>query len=303
MEDFLMIPKMKDILGKHSIINSTLLKIIFSSLVFLLVFLFLYGQNYGEKQKVRLDYLLLTLALDMQTQIESQISLIEETKGNQNLTDSERTRQINSILKPIVSSTDIKRYRINDDTKNNNMWNPTAIQANDMQIINLVVLYYDIASGVTVENQNQLLADESFLQELLNTNLGDLQIKDKVGTKLPVYYQDKIVGYLVVLSEEVNSLGISFTETSLVIILGLILALLIMFIVKRNMEQIQQYLCKFSGIIEQDSQQNQEEVLRKLPELEPVLKRITAYTDDLKKMNLQLEISRSRINKILEDKK
>ncbi|HWQ89049.1 MAG TPA: ATP-binding protein, partial [Desulfitobacteriaceae bacterium] len=34
--------------------------------------------------------------------------------------------------------------------------------------------------------------------------------------------------------------------------------------------------------------------------LEPVLKKITIYTNDLKKMNLQLDLSRSRINKILE---
>ena len=298
-----MIPKIKDILGKYSVIELTLIKIVLSSFIFLLIFVLIYSHNYWEKQKVKLNYLLLNLALEIQTEIESQISLIEDIKGNQNLTASEITLRVQNIIKPIIYSNNINSDHHDYINRSNNNSNFTGYVnlGNNNKISSIAVLYYDLELDTIVRNQNGLLFDESYLQELLGSNIGDLTINDLVGIKMPVYYQNEIAGYIIILAEEANFLVISFNETTLVIILGLILAIMIMIIVRKNMQQIQLYLSKFCGIIiKQENQDDQEGILLKLPELEPVLKRITAYTDDLKKVNQQLDLSRSRINKILE---
>jgi hypothetical protein len=298
-----MIPKIKDILGKHSVIELTLIKIVLSSLIFLLIFVVIYSHNYWEKQKVKLNYLLLNLAVEIQTEIESQISLIEDIKGNQKLTDSEIILQVQNVIEPIIYSNDINSDHLDNINRSNNNSNFTDYVdlSNNNKISSIAVLYYDLVLDTVVRNQNGLLFDESYLQELLGSNSGDLTIKDLVGIKMPVYYQNEIAGYIIILAEEANFLVISFNETTLVIILDLTLAIMIMIIVRKNMQQIRLYLNKFCEIIiKQENQDNQEGILLKLPELEPVLKRITAYTDDLNKVNQQLDLSRSRINKILE---
>ena len=72
-----MVFNIKNYLNKESIIQLTIFKVIVSIFAFLIIFVFIYGQNFWEKQVLRFNYNLLLSASDVQSKIQFQIYSIE----------------------------------------------------------------------------------------------------------------------------------------------------------------------------------------------------------------------------------
>jgi hypothetical protein len=218
---------------------------------------------------------LLISALNAQTKIQSQISTIEELKINKMLTKSQKISKIEGIIHSII------------DNQNENE--------------NLIG-YYDIELDLIVENKN----NDNILFNEIHSMIGSknefnyLSDNNKVKINIPIYDKGKIVGYVWACAKNADYLELSFYNWSEMIILVLSLTILIIFLVRKNIKQIELYLEKFCKMIISNDNSKQEQVLNKLPELSPILNKISCFTDGLKQMNLELESSKRHIKSIME---
>lgn len=120
-----------------------------------------------------------------------------------------------------------------------------------------------------------------------------------IKVSLPIYEQGRIVGYVFAYAQNSDFVLTSFNALSAIVILALSLSALIMIYIRKHMKQLEWYLEKFGHIIMHDNSGN-EEILHKLPELKPVLEKISSFTSDLKEVNSALEISKINFIKIME---
>ncbi|KJS46419.1 nitrogen regulation protein NR(II) [Desulfosporosinus sp. BICA1-9] len=263
----------RDILKKQSIIQLTLLKVILSILVFLILFILLYGQNFWEKQTLKFNYDLLLSALNVQTRIQSQILTVEEFKKDKNLTKNDKALKIEGIIQFIINN-----------NKNNDY----------------IIGYYDNDLDLIVKNQyNNISFDQIRSAVLSYDEFNNISNSNNVRLILPIYDEGKIVGSVWAHAQNADLVLMSFNELSAIVILALSLSALIIISIRKHMKQIESYLEKFCNIIINNDSKH-ENILIKLPELKPVLNKITGYTNDLKQMNITLESSKLNIIKIME---
>jgi hypothetical protein len=268
-----MVSNIKDVLNKQSIIQLTLLKVILSIFFFLIIFIFLYGQNFWEKQGLIFNYNLLLSASNAQSEIQSRIHSIEEVKKDNNLTVNQIISKMDNIIQSVI------------DKNNENL-----------------VGYYDIDLDLIVENQNKT---DISLDEIRSTigsinEFNDLSKNNKViRVKIPIYDEERIVGYVLAYAKNADYVFLSFYDLSKMLILVLSLSFLIIFLIRKHIKQIKIHLEEFCKIIINENSE-QEWISIKLPELRPIFYKISCFTDGLKKMNLELESSKRHINNIME---
>lgn len=262
---------------KQSIIQLTLFKVIFSIFAFLIVFIFVYGQNFWEKQALRFNYNLLLSATNTQSKIQSKISSIEEIKEDKKLMKNQIISQIEIIMQPIINKN-------NDDN---------------------LVGYYDIELDFLVKNQNKIDIPFNEIRSMVGSKneniIINLSDNNKViSVSLPIYANEKLVGYVWAYAKNADYVFLSFYELTEIIILVLSLSVLILFLIRKHIKQIEIYLDEFCKMILNNDNSEQEQILIKLPELRPILYKISCFTDSLKRINLELESSRRHINNIME---
>lgn len=268
----LMIFNIKNIIKKQSIIQLTLFKIIFSIFAFIIIFIFSYGQSFWKNQALQFNYNLLLSALSVQSKIQPQISPIEELKRDTNLTKNQKILKIDSIVQSIINN-------VNDN----------------------LVGYYDVELDLIVKNQNNNEFSFDEIRSIIGSiSESNLSTNNKLsGVNIPIYDKEKLVGYVWAYAKKTDYVLVSFNELSEIVILVLTLLFLIIFLIRKYIKQIETSLDEFCIIIiNNDCEQDQ--ILTKLPELVPVLNKITTYTDDLKKINQKLESSTLKTNKIME---
>lgn len=261
------------IVRNQSIINATLFKVILSIFTFLIIFTLFYGESFWEKQSLKYRNDLLINTLRVQTNIQSQISIIEELKKDKNLSEADRISRIDDTIRPIIKN--INPYHIG---------------------------YYDKDLDLLIKNQYSKDISFDEIRSELSSQKGFRNITGSDNLTriiLPIYDQGIIVGYLWAYAQDADLVLTSFNELSIIIILALSLSTLIIISVRKHMTQIKSYLDKFSNIIIYNESEK-EDILTKLPELKPVLNKITSFTNDLKRINLDLEASKLNIMRIME---
>ncbi len=267
--------KIKNTLNKQSIIQLTLIKVLFSIFAFLIIFIVIYGESFWEKQVLRFNYNLLLSASDLQSKIQFQIYSIEELKKDISLTNNQKTLKIYDIIQPIIN-------------KNNDH----------------LVGYYDVELDLIVKNQNKTDISVNEIRSKMGSinEFNDLSNNSKIiSVNIPIYDKAKLVGYVWAYAKTKDHVLLSFYDWSKIIILVLSLSILIIFLIRKHIKQIELYLEEFCRIIINNNDNGkQEQILIKLPELKPILYKIRYFTDGLKRMNLELESSKRHINSILE---
>ncbi|KGP76247.1 hypothetical protein JT05_05930, partial [Desulfosporosinus sp. Tol-M] len=192
----------KNVLDKQSIIKLTLLKVISLILAFLLIFMFIYGKNFWEKQTLQFNDNLLLSASKLQAQIQSRISTIEELKQNKDLPKTQKLLQIENIIQPMIN-----------ENENNSIY------------------YYDLELELITKSQNTKNSfDENTLFDSGKAEFNKILKKNNfIYLNLPIYNKDKLVGYVLVYTKNTNFVSESFHELSQIIILGLSLSVIIIF--------------------------------------------------------------------------
>ena len=265
----------KDIFKGQSIIQLTLLRVIVSIFAFLLIFMIFYGQNFWKKQTLKFNYDLLLNVSNVQTRIQAQVLALEELKRDKNLTKNEKALKLEGILQLILN--------------------------NDKDYI---VGYYDNELDLIVQEQSRgyNISYNEIRTEILSLNeFANSPITNKEVTKviLPIYDQGKIVGYVWAYALNADMVLMSYYELSIIVILALTLSTLIIISIRKHMKQLEAYLEKFCKIIvNNECQENNISV--KLPELQPVLSKISFYTESLKHANEELKLSKLQTLKIME---
>jgi len=187
-----MVSNIKNILNKQSIIQLTLFKVILIIFTFLIIFIFVYGHNFWEKQVLKYNYTLLLSASNAQSKIQSQISSIEELKQDKILTNNQKILRIEGIIKSIIN-----QYHDNP------------------------VGYYDIDLDLIVKNQNE--TDSSFNEIRstmgLSNEFNDLSKNKVISVNLPLYDKEKLVGYVWAYAKNSDYVFLSFYNLSEIIIL------------------------------------------------------------------------------------
>ncbi|HEY8910698.1 MAG TPA: ATP-binding protein [Desulfosporosinus sp.] len=262
----------KNFLYRESIIQSTLFKVTVSIFSFLIIIMFLYGKNYWEKQELKLNYNLLKITSNIESKIQSRISDIEEIKNDVNITQNQKIKMMSDIIQQIIN--------------NNNKDNNYTINYYDLAIKN------GIKSNLEFDKFSSTKGSGIEFNKLLITN-------NITSINIPVYNDGQLVGFIRSYTEKDNYVYNSFYSFSGIIILTLSLSILIIFLIRKHFNQIELYLNRFCKIII-DNDSDQDQVLIKLPELKPILSKITFFTDSLKRTNLELKSSKLETNKIME---
>ena len=268
-----MVFSIKNFLNKQSIIQLTLFKVIFSIFAFLIIFIFIFGQNFWEKQVLRFNYNLLSNATNIQLKIQSQIYSIEELKKDKNITNSQKSAMVNNIIQSIINK-----------NKDN------------------LIGYYDIDLDLIVKNQNETAISFNEIRSTIGTinEFNNLSNNNKViRINIPIFDKEKTVGYVWAYAQNADYVFLSFYNLTEIIILVLSLSVLIIFAIRKHITLIEQYLAEFCKMI-MNNDCEEEQILIKLPELRPILYKISSFTKGLKQMNLELKSSKLHINNILE---
>ena len=141
--------------------------------------------------------------------------------------------------------------------------------------------------------------------ELVDENNQQLELaqmpNNVMSVDLPLYNQGQIVGFITSYTERNNYIFESFYNFSEISIIILGLSLVFIVLIRKSFNQIEFYLEKFSKLVtEKDCNGDKEQVLLKLPELKPIFLKIIYFTDSLKKVNADLEMSNLKIIQIME---
>ncbi|WP_407312582.1 two-component system sensor histidine kinase NtrB [Desulfosporosinus sp. SB140] len=264
--------ELKKIITRQSIINSTLLKVTVSILAFIILFLILYGRIYWDKQETKLMNDLLLESLDIKSDIQSKIGTIESLKHDYSLTDEQKKERIRTIIQP------------------------------EFENKIFCVGYYDIDSNYLIKNKNSISILNDSLMEIKKSNVGFHQLNEnEMCCKISIYYKENTVGYIWLYAKNDSMIFNSYNEYNGILILLLTLSALIIIILRKDFKKIGlclDYFCKM--IIDNKEVDKSNEFNNGLPELNPILDKIAYFTDNLKKVNQELESSKSKLTKIME---
>lgn len=260
----------RNYIEKQSIIQLTLLKVILSIFSFLIIFILFYGQNFWEKQTLKYNYELLSNASNIQTKIQSNINSIKAIKLNKDLTMDNKKLQIKNTVQIML---------------NNNEF---------------IEGYYDNELQLLIRNRDDEVQETDSKVLSLKDLMNETTFNKVIKVVLPIYDNGAIIGYVWAYTYNEYLVLMSFYELSAIIILALTLSAIIIIFIRKHMKEIESYMGEFCNIICNNDSRQHDNILIKLPELKPVLNKITCFTNDLKQMNLTLEISRLNIMKIME---
>ncbi|WP_425804972.1 nitrogen regulation protein NR(II) [Desulfitobacterium sp. Sab5] len=260
---------------KQPIIQVTLFKIIGILFIFIIIVVTLFGETYWEKQTYKENYQLVLMASNLQTKISPYILGIENIEQNPNLTEQQKKAKIKTLIQPLLQS---------------NGADVTAFG------------YYDLGLDFHVVSKEPIIAQiQSKLgngNEFYHYTWNDSKNKDFV-VSYPLYAGERIVGYSWAYADSTYNLFQSTFSISGFSIFALGLVLMIVILLQRYMTKIRVALDQFSQMITSNDY-GQIQMLSKLPELKPVIDKIFSFTEELKYVNHELELSQQKITQIIE---
>jgi two-component system, sporulation sensor kinase E len=266
-----MFHKPKNVLAKQSIINLTLLKVTLSIFGFIIIFLIIYGKVFWDKETLKLNNDLLRNSLNVQYKIQSNSEIIYNIDIDVYSTSYQKELVLRKVLQPIINENKI------------------------------TLGYYDLNLGLWIKNSS--IVGEAYEKSFKENEIDKypFHANKDIVLKIPVYYSDKIIGYLWSYSENNNMVFNSYNELNGLIILILSLSSIIIIILRRNFKLIKYHLEGFSRMITETESYIESQVLDcKLPELNPILGKISYFTDNLKRINSELEFSKLKLTQIMD---
>lgn len=263
---------MSRILPKRSIIQTTLFNVTLSIFVFVITFVILFGQTFWEKESIKLNYQLLSRGFDVESKIQSQEDMILNLKDNDNLTKDQKIQKVNEAIAPLLNQ--------------NNAYS---------------VAFYDIDLDWVVYEKDKFMFPVNDVLSTLNNDkaIQEMRLSTMTLVSVPVFQGGLLKGYVwAYASSSEFALGL-FIRISIFSILTLGFLAITVFLIRKYIEQIQDYLKHFSeSIIHPDRELDWD--AEKLPELKPVLSTIASYTEALNHVNQELHASQRKITQIME---
>ncbi|NLI91585.1 MAG: PAS domain-containing protein [Peptococcaceae bacterium] len=253
--------------------------IIFCILVMLYFFI---ARIYWQKEVLNRQLELLSVATSVEQRVEQYLLIYEQDK---NLTVEEKTRNLQSLLQIFIKDLSKEKPNVILGYYDNNLKTMLASSTNIQDSIEFIP-----TQGMTESRVSSFISDSDVV---------DWDGKGVIGVKVPVIYRDQIMGYSLALIASGDIFYKSYLNYSQVFVPSIVLWILVLLLIKRNIDQIKISLDAFAETIIQESIDNKEE-LEKLPELKPVYDRIRTHLDSLQRLNVELEESNDKLVTIME---
>ena len=278
-------------MNRHSILESTLVKI---SIVIFCIFLLLYfyiASVYWDRELAQRELELFKLASVIESNFYNNKKSIDDTKQNDNLTDTEKLQKIHDLLQPSPSVTEFVDVNAN-------------IGLYDADLNHEFLLYLGTSqaqaqSGFTQSQLFYQIKTAGVSQLLYDKELSNWDGKGVVGIAIPIFVSDKIIGHVWAYLQTTYIFFQSFLHYAKVLSLGLILWIIALVIITRYVKYVASSLDDFSQMIIQDKL-DKEKIARIFPELVPVSEKIKTHLDHVNELNIQLENSNQKLLNIME---
>lgn len=260
---------MKNALSHRSIIQSTLFNITISVFITVIILMIFFGQSFWQKEYIKLDYQLFNMAYSVERKISSHKALPQEDSP---LPDWRKIDLLESTIRPILEeheSYNIVYYDRATEWLVTGKWGKRYLQSSD--ILPALDNIYDVQ----------------------HVSIGNISL-----VSVPVFQDGDCIGFVWAYAEKPEFELASFANVSSFFMLMFALLAIIILLIRAHMKKIQERLEDFSNTISQNTGKL-EWRFGGLPELEPILNKITAYTDELSRINKELESSQRKTNQIM----
>jgi len=275
--------------SKHSVIQSSLLKItillfcIFALLYFFIIYI------YWTKAAAEKKYELFTKAVAAETIISNNLdSLIGIIDGD--LTDEQKILKINSWLVPRFKEISID--------------GPLACIGYYDESLNYSFLYYrneKIEQGYMPNHRDivKMLKETGEPQFFSDFGIYGLDGKGTFAVAVPAFAENRIIGYTWALGNATNVFLNEYINYSLLFVPIMLLIIFVLAIVNKSIKRIETSLDNFTQNILSDNLTDQQD-MADLPELKPVFERIRAHLENLQVLNQELEAANEKLSTIME---
>lgn len=273
---------------KNSVIQSTLKKITVLIFCILLMLYFYIAQLYWDKEVLKREFELLTVASAAEVQIKAHYQEIQDIKSSQGLTNTEKINQINSSLQSPLDTI----FRENPKT---------IIGYSDKELSTIIFnASYDTELSNTLYLQKiaPQLMKADIPKFISDPEVIDWDGKGVIASTVPVYYQNQIIGHTWAMISSGQLFYKSYLNYSKVFVPSIVLWILVLQLIKRSINKIQISLDAFSQMITTDKLSSYDGL--DLPELKPVFERIKTHLDNLQLLNSNLEESKAKLLTIME---
>ena len=255
---------------RQSILQATLFKTTVMVFVFIVLMIILFGRNYWDGQESAIYYDLQTIVSIEQIAVQAMAEEIYKAKD-----PAEKDAMIRRIL---ANHTPENKY--------------------------IVAGYFDRNYQSLVSNKKISADLGDKIKLILGINARPTTFiwnrENIISVNLPVFLHGNIIGYTWAYIDNNNVLFQSVQKLSLVFIFGLGLSVILIWLINKYMKKIGLYLERFSKDIIENESLDRNEVIDKLPELQPVLSKINHFAQNLKEDYKELKVSRLKIQKLLE---
>jgi len=269
-----MLEKIKAFLDRQTVIHATLYKVTIVFFSFMILYAIIVGNLFWDNEVFSTKSYDLLIETRLEQVIQPQMPLINKIKTNEDLNKNTKIQKISNILHPILESYDSK------------VWGYSDLDLKQTFSLNTI-------DSIVIDIEKILFEGQNFEQ---------INNQPFIFTR-PVYFNGILTGYIWLYTNQINSLFTSLQHLSISLAIILLLSAVIVILIWKYLKEIQIYLESFSSVIINHKMIESDDsnfIKRKLPELSPVLDRIAYYIKNLEQTNSELELARSRIDKIVE---
>ncbi len=274
---------------KHSVIQSTMIKITVLIFCILLIFYLFTAKIYWDKAVLKREFELLTIASTVEMQIQASYQSILDIKENSIVNNSEKTNLIYTLLQ---NSLDFIAKENPD----------TTIGYYDKDFKDIV--FYnssdsgDLLCNITHQEVSRELIRSGTPQFISDAQVVNWDRKGVVAVAVPVYYQDQIIGHTWAMVRSPQIFYNSYLGYSKVLVPSIILWILVLALINKCVVKIERSLDNFTQTVLEDRPVSKDDL--GFPELIPVYERIRTYLDNVQLLNDRLVESNEKLLTIME---
>ncbi|AGA68200.1 signal transduction histidine kinase, nitrogen specific [Desulfitobacterium dichloroeliminans LMG P-21439] len=260
-------------LSNRSIIQSTLLNITISVFILSMILIFLFGQTFWQKESIKLDYELLSIAIEAKERIVSQyIERLAEDNASSRLSENNDIQKLSGKIEPLLQEA-----------------SPYS------------VAYYDIEADWVFSEEEKIKYTLDQILPNLSENNGTqhLRLEHLSLVSISIVQDNQLLGYVWAFADNPEFNLISFSSVNIFFVFIFALLSIIILLINKHLKNIQTQLENFSESIVHPETVPMWDV-SKLPELVPVFHKIMDYTQELSSMNEELLESQQRLTQIME---
>lgn len=276
--------------SKNSVIQSTMIKITILIFCILLMLYFLIARIYWEKEVLKSEYELLSLATMVEMDVQENYQKVLSIKENQGIDHNEKIKEIDSLFKKsleqISKSNGLSMVGYYDIYLRYNVWNSSVVPDQLYKQID----HEEASRRVTKSGLTEFISD---------TNVIDWDGKGIIAALVPVYYHDEIIGHTWAMISSNYKFFNAYSDFRKFFIPSIVLWIIVLILIKRSITQINISLDALTQKIIKNKIDDKAD-LEQLPELQPVFETIHNHLDNLQELNTTLEDTNDKLLTIME---